>query len=175
MTGRAGANIEVKARYPDLTKARAVCQRIGASFAGVRRQVDTYLHATDGQRLKLRQINNSTAELISYSRPDTAVTRQSAYTITPVADAENWLKDHSDVRCVVRNRRELWLWRNVRIHLDEVEILGSFIEFEGVISSDADEAISRERVDQLVKEFAIAPADQIGTSYSDLILSAGRT
>jgi predicted adenylyl cyclase CyaB len=75
------------------------------------------------------------------------------------------------VLCVVRKRRELFGWENVRIHLDQVEGLGNFIEFEGVVSPVADERLSRERVDHLVNEFAISDADQIGVSYSDLILA----
>ena len=73
--------------------------------------------------------------------------------------------------CVVRKRRELYLWQNVRIHLDEVKGLGSFIEFEGVVSASAGEQLSRQRVDFLTDEFSIAPADQIGVSYSDLLMA----
>ena len=33
----------------------------------------------------------------------------------------------------VRKRREVWLYRNARIHLDTVEGLGQFIEIEVVV------------------------------------------
>jgi len=117
--------------------------------------------------------NDDRAELIRYSRPNIANTRSSLYTVEPAADPSALLdrltRSHG-ILCIVRKRRELFLWHNVRIHLDEVENLGSFIEFEGVVSASADENISRQRVDQLVKEFAIAPSDQIGVSYSDLLI-----
>ena len=35
-------NIEVKARYPDLENARAICRRIAASYQGILNQTDTY-------------------------------------------------------------------------------------------------------------------------------------
>ena len=56
MTDQPRQNIEVKARYPDLVRARAVCKHIGAEFLGTMNQVDTYFR-TVGSRLKLRQIN----------------------------------------------------------------------------------------------------------------------
>ena len=166
MSDQPRQNIEVKARYPDLDRARDVCRRIEARFEGVLNQVDTYFHAATGRR-KLRQINNERAELIEYDRPNTSSARTSTYRITPVGDVS---KIVGDIFCVVRKRRELYLWHNVRIHLDSVEGLGTFIEFEGVVSPEADATLSRERVDRLVDEFGIAPAHQIGVSYSDLLL-----
>jgi predicted adenylyl cyclase CyaB len=155
-----------------LARAREVCRWIGAEFLGVLNQVDTYFRSPDAARIKLRRINNELAELITYARGNTASARSSLYTIEPVADFDAQLAALSEklgVLCVVRKRRELFGWNNVRIHLDEVDGLGTFIEFEGVVWDEADEHISRRRVDQLVKEFAIAPADQIGVSYSDLV------
>jgi adenylate cyclase class IV len=149
-----------------LDRARDVCRRIEARFEGVLNQIDTYYRSPTG-RLKLRQINNERAELIEYDRPNTPSTRTSTYRVTPVADVS---KIVGDVLCVVRKRRELYLWHNVRIHLDNVEGLGTFIEFEGVVSPEADATLSRERVHRLVDAFGIAPADQIGVSYSDLLM-----
>jgi predicted adenylyl cyclase CyaB len=175
MTDQPRQNIEVKARYPDLASAREVCQRIGARFVGVLNQIDTYFRTNDGSRQKIRQINDTHAELITYSRPNDAVARSSLYTVEPLADVQATLAALAGklgVLCVVRKHRELFGWHNVRIHLDEVEGLGSFIEFEGVVGAVADENVSRERVDRLVAEFAIGPGDQIGVSYSDLLLAA---
>lgn len=174
MTDQPRQNIEVKARYADLDRAREVCKHIGAEFLGVLNQVDTYFRSTDGSRLKLRQINNEFGELIRYNRPNDAVARSSLYTIEPVADSRRTLDRLAGlhgVLCVVRKHRELHGWNNVRIHLDDVEGLGSFIEFEGVVWSDADEHVSRHRVDRLVTAFGISPSDQIGVSYSDLLMA----
>jgi len=169
-------NIEVKARYPELNRAREVCAHIGASLQGVLNQIDTYFHVESG-RLKLRQINNDRAELIEYTRSNHATARSSRYKLTPltVEALQTVLQDFSrshGVRVVVKKRRELWMWENVRIHLDEVEGLGTFIEFEGVVGPDADEVASKHRVDRLVGEFGIRDEDQIGESYSDLLEQA---
>lgn len=193
MTAGPGQNIEVKARYPDLDRAREICRQLNARFEGVLNQIDTYFQTNAG-RLKLRQIRSGEAavassnaddagvaptteeraELISYNRPNNASIRSSHYTIEPVIHPAARLAELSRTHrrtCIIRKRRELYLWHNVRIHLDDVEQLGAFIEFEGVVGPDADEQLSRQRVDRLVNEFAIAPADQVGGSYSDLLMA----
>ncbi len=117
-------NIEVKARLADIDAARAVCRRIDAHFQGVLNQIDTYFRAREGGRLKLRQINNERAELITYTRPNIAASRSSHYQIEPVVDVRITLAALSDtlgILCIVRKQRELFIWQNVRIHLDQVE------------------------------------------------------
>ena len=100
--------------------------------------------------------------------------RESNYELEPVTDIAATLDRLARLHgllCVVHKRRELYFWHNVRIHLDEVEGLGCFIEFEGVVSESAGNEISRRRVDQLVDEFAIGPQARIGVSYSDLLVT----
>ena len=50
---------------------------------------------------------------------------------------------------VVSKRRRLFLWEGVRIHLDEVEDLGSFMEFEAVLPDAGDLATAHEKVAHL--------------------------
>jgi predicted adenylyl cyclase CyaB len=70
---------------------------------------------------------------------------------------------------VVRKRREVFLHYNVRIHLDEVESLGSFLEFEAVLGPDADAALSQNRLDFLTREFGLTDETLLDRSYSDLL------
>ena len=99
------------------------------------RQTDTYYRCTKG-RLKLRQFAGGLAELIAYTRPRTIMcARLSQYHVVPVIDADRIheaLLAALGVLVVVEKVRELSLYKNVRIHLDEVERLGSFLEFEAV-------------------------------------------
>jgi len=60
------------------------------------------------------------------------------------------------------------LWHNVRIHLDEVEGLGSFIEFEAVISNGEDEATGHARLKHLCEVLNVSPEDYLDKSYADL-------
>ena len=73
------------------------------------------------------------------------------------------------LRGEVRKRRELLLWHNVRIHLDHVDQLGDFVEFEAVVAHTDDEATAHERLQTLAAALAINPADRIAVSYSDLL------
>ena len=66
---------------------------------------------------------------------------------------------------MVEKRRRLLLWEGVRIHLDEVEGLGSFLELE---ATDADPT----KVDRLRAELDIPDERLIAGSYSDLLLDS---
>lgn len=169
-----GRNIELKARCADLRAARRAAELLGAHFAGVLEQRDTYFVTTLG-RLKLRETSGRGTELIGYARDDAAAVRGSDYHIVPVPDAAALraaLASTLGVRGVVAKRRELWMWEGVRIHLDEVEGLGTFVEFEAVMSpGEADEEGHR-KVRVLREALKIGDADLVGVSYSDLLLDA---
>ena len=163
-------NIELKARCPDLNGAREAARSIGARECGVLVQTDTYFHVPHG-RLKLREIQGRSAELIWYSRPDSIQLRASDYIISPIADPTSLLGALSSafgVRGRVCKRRELWLLSNVRIHLDDVRDLGTFVEYEAVIDHPADESSSRDLLDRLKLAMKIQSHDLIGGSYLDL-------
>jgi adenylate cyclase, class 2 len=97
----------------------------------------------------------------------------SRYRIVAVEDAEGLkaaLLESLGVRAVVSKRRRLFLWRDVRIHLDRVDGLGDFLEFEAVAHEQSDLADERQKVQQLRDAFGIRSEDLLDRSYSDLIL-----
>jgi len=55
----------------------------------------------------------------------------------------------------VTKHRTVWLYRNCRIHLDRVERLGDFLEFEAVLPEGAPDAEGRALVEELTARFAI--------------------
>lgn len=170
LPGTPARNIELKARCGDLARAAGAAESLGATRAGVLVQTDTYFRVPQG-RLKLREAAGRSAELIYYERANETRLRDSAYYVLPTpapAETRAALSKALGVRGVVRKRRELWMYHNVRIHLDEVEGLGSFVEFEAVIASPADEAPSHERLARLTAALAIRDEDRIAGSYSDL-------
>jgi adenylate cyclase, class 2 len=163
-------NIELKARCRDLAAAQAALQPLSVHDVGAQQQIDTYFASQHG-RLKLREIVGVRAELIWYRRTDEARSRQSDYYIVPVPDPQK-LKDALTaalgVRRQVRKRRRVLMWHNVRIHLDDVEGLGTFVEFEAVMSANDDEATGHARLAELCQLMSISPADCLPTSYVDL-------
>jgi predicted adenylyl cyclase CyaB len=75
------------------------------------------------------------------------------------------------VRARVTKRRALYLWRGVRIHLDEVEELGDFIEFEAPVANDAETDTATGYVQELREAFGIGEGDLVESSYCELALA----
>ena len=164
-------NIELKARLASLDAARAIARRLATGPNCLETQVDTYFVCRQG-RLKLRQINGTRAQLVWYSRSDRPDAKASDYQLVNVAEPEplkQALAAAWGTLVVVEKRREIYLWHNVRIHLDDVAGLGKFIEFEAVLGSGVDDHRGRAQVAWLRDEFRIAPGDLLDGSYSDLL------
>lgn len=164
-------NIELKARDPDPDRSLQVSLEIGASDKGWLYQTDTYFRVPHG-RLKLRE-EGAIAQLISYERANETVARESRYRLVPVGDPaglKDALSDALGVLVVVEKSRRLLLWQGVRIHLDEVRGLGSFIEIEAVADSASDLSAEHHRAGQLQDALAITPDRIVAFSYSDEFL-----
>jgi predicted adenylyl cyclase CyaB len=165
-------NIELKARDTDPARTLGLCGSLGAEDRGVLRQRDTYFNAREG-RLKLREEVGSAAQLIAYRRADLSGERTSHYRLVDVARPEGLaaaLAASLGVKAVVAKARRLFIWEgNVRIHLDAVEGLGNFIEFEAVAAADSDLSRERDQARRLRSAFEIDEAEVIAGSYCDLV------
>lgn len=164
-------NIEFKARCDDLGRVRALLVAEGARYVGEDRQIDTYFPVPRG-RLKLRQGTIEQA-LIYYERPDQLGPKASDVHLAPVADGEAvrvLLAAALGIRVVVDKRRAIYFAGNVKIHLDCVDGLGTFVEVEAIDQlGDRDRARLEAQCRHYLKRFAIAEADLVDASYSDLL------
>ena len=134
-------NLEVKAFDPDPAATVRACERLGAVEQGVLEQRDTYFRVGTG-RLKLRE-EGGAAELVFYERPETTGVRESRCERIPVDPALGPVLFRAlSVVGVVEKTRRLFLYRGVRIHLDEVESLGSFVELEAVLPEAREETLA---------------------------------
>jgi homotetrameric cytidine deaminase len=70
---------------------------------------------------------------------------------------------------VVAKRRRLLLWETVRIHLDEVDGLGSFVELEAVAEPDSDLTREQRQVAQLREALRIGDDALREGSYADAV------
>jgi adenylate cyclase class IV len=164
-------NIELKARCADLAAALSAVQTLSPNDTGIQHQIDTYFHVPNG-RLKLREIVGVRAELIWYERSNEARSRKSEYRLTPIThpvELKASLAAALGVRGEVVKYRQVLLWHNVRIHLDRVESLGTFVEYEAVMTPGEDEPTAHARLKQLCELMKIAPADYLEASYADLM------
>ena len=168
-------NLEIKARCEDLDSMRGRAVRIATQWIGVDHQVDTYFVTRSG-RLKLRESSLSGGELIPYVRPDGEAPKRSDYQVIPVEDPEGLkelLTGLLGVHRVVAKEREIWLYQNVRIHLDQVEGLGTFIELEAVFEDGADDETEQQlKVAFLRDTLGIPDEDLVAISYEALLAGA---
>ncbi len=162
-------NIEFKAELRDLDAARTQCQILNAQHIGFLRQTDTYFKLPDG-RLKIREAPGEPIEWIYYHRSDQVSPKVSNYTILSDDQARRRWGTHSLREwLIVRKIRDLWMLENTRIHLDEVDRLGDFLELEAVVSREHDQAECRLIVEEIRSVFAPILGEQVAVSYSDLM------
>lgn len=163
-------NVEIKARYVRLDRARQIAGQIGAEHAATIQQTDTYFRVPAG-RLKLREQEPGADQLVFYRRPDQPAPKASDFQVVRVEDAAGMhrlLSDALGVLTQVRKQRDLWLVDNVRIHLDTVDGLGTFIEFEVMVIDDRTEASCRAQAEELLEAFGIHADELIAGSYADM-------
>ncbi|MBN8583566.1 MAG: class IV adenylate cyclase [Ignavibacteria bacterium] len=165
-------NFELKVRCRDHRSALAVLKNLDAEYSGLLKQRDVYFNLSPG-RLKLRTINNNEHQLIYYRRPDRDSAKFSNYYIVKVShpvQLEKSLKEILGVKVIVVKLRKLFLWQNVRIHLDTVKSLGKFIEFEIVCRTSKQEFQSSEKMKYIKKIFNINKNFILNSSYSDMMI-----
>lgn len=164
-------NVEFKARCADLDAARTTLLRLGATGPDVDHQIDTYFHVPSG-RLKLREGTVEHA-LIHYERPDTAGPKRSDVTLCPTPEDASALKAvltaALGVAGVVDKRREIYWAENVKLHLDRVEGLGTFVEVEAIALQGQPEEVLREQCEGWLRALGVGEGDFVGTSYRDLV------
>jgi predicted adenylyl cyclase CyaB len=132
-------------------------------------QKDIYYSVPSG-RLKLRIINKKHGTLISYLRKESKKLRVSNYLLTNTKDFDNLHRTLSllfPVLVTVEKVREIFLFDNIRIHLDKVKNLGEFLEFEVVFDSFQK---ARAQMKFLISYFKLDSKKFINNSYSDILL-----
>jgi homotetrameric cytidine deaminase len=167
-------NVELKARDrdPDATLRAALAH--GAADHGVLHQRDVYFAAPEG-RLKLR-IQDDGAQLISYARADAAAARLSSYRLVDVPDPDALIAalDASlGITVEVVKRRRLLLWEGVRIHLDDVDGLGGWVELEAVAPPDSDLSAEHAKVAELRAVLGMDDDQVVAEGYAAMLLAGG--
>lgn len=167
-------NVEIKARVKHVKATIALTEALSDTVGEILEQEDTFFPVPQG-RLKLRQSPDGRGELIAYKRADHAGAKVSSYEIFRTSDPESLraaLAEALGVRGVVRKRRLLYLAGKTRIHIDEVEGLGTFLELEVVLGDGESEAEGARIADDLLHRLGIPKADRVEGAYVDLIEGA---
>jgi adenylate cyclase class IV len=167
-----GTNVEWKARARNPEHQHELARQLAEADPELLEQTDTFFRLPRG-RLKLRRLGPDAGELIFYQRPDQTGPRQSSYSIAPTNQPEalkDTLAQALGVVGQVRKRRWLYLTGQSRIHLDEVDGLGNFIEVE-VVLQPGQTVIEGERIaEDLRRALKVSEQDLVREAYVDLLL-----
>jgi len=162
-------NLELKLQIENLQHMIEKAEQIGAKFVKVLNQKDIY-YKYDAGLLKLR-IQNCEAELIKYNRDESGEERWSEYYVLKICDSnpEEFFNKLFQTEVSVEKKRNLFLYKNTRIHIDEVKNLGHFIELETVVAGD--DKNSKKEFDEVVSKLKLNLNFQIRKSYRDLLIN----
>ena len=165
------ANIEIKARVRDFSALRTRAEGLSDAPVQVIPQEDTFFNVREG-RLKLRVLVADRAQLIYYSRPDQSGPKRSDYHIYETGDPaglRSVLALALGVRGVVRKTRYLYLSGQTRIHLDDVEGLGQFVELEVVLRRGQTDADGQAIAAEVMQRLGVEDSDLLDGAYMDLL------
>jgi adenylate cyclase, class 2 len=165
-------NVELKAWDLDPAASLAAARAAGAEDHGVLWQRDTYFPVAQG-RLKLREQDPGGAHLIHYLRADQRGERLSQYEVAdvpaPAALAGLLGRALGAPSVVIVKHRHLLTWERVRIHLDRVERLGSFVELEAVLDENEPPDAAGERLARLRRVLSISADRIVASGYAGLL------
>lgn len=164
-------NLELKAKYPNIKRAESIARELSETEPEILEQIDTYYNVPHG-RLKLRQIHSNdgiSMELIWYDRNEAGGERISNYERVELNGESGFykiLEQALEIDVKVEKQRTVYIWNGCRIHIDIVEQLGHFLEFEVLTSHPSP---PNERLQHLTEKFGITDLDIINCSYADLL------
>ena len=151
------------------------CTTLAAALSGQEpvfiAQDDTFFTCTHG-RLKLRAFADGTGELIFYQRADDTGPKESFYVISPT-DSPSTLRD-ALTRAYgaigrVKKQRTVFMAGRTRIHMDNVEGLGEFLELEVVLRDGESAEAGMEEARTLMQSLGVAPTQLLSGAYLDLL------
>ncbi len=165
------ANIEIKARARDFAQIQARAEQLSDTPLQVIPQEDIFFHVPHG-RLKLRILAPDNGQLIYYTRPDQNGPKRSDYHLAHTADPQNLkrvLELAYGIRGVVKKTRYLYLVGQTRIHLDDVQGLGQFMELEVVLREGQSDAEGQRIAEGLMASLGVERSDLLEGAYMDLL------
>lgn len=166
------ANVEIKARIASVDALLPLAQALSDDKHLQRIHQDDTFFAVPHGRLKLRVFGDGSGELIHYHRPDATGPKLSDYVLAPVSEPES-LREALVRGCGllgrVRKHRILALVGPTRIHLDQVEGLGDFLELEVTLGGGQAEAEGIAIAYILMARLGVEPGQLVQGAYLDLL------
>jgi predicted adenylyl cyclase CyaB len=164
-------NVEIKARVPEPSRLLDAVLEIADRGPTVFAQDDTFFACPNG-RLKLRTFAPTEGQLIFYRRPDVAGPKLSEFVMSATTEPDalrGLLSLAYGVVGRVRKTRTLCFVGRTRIHLDDVEDLGHYLELEVVLDADETVEQGQEIAEDLLRRLGVRPEHLITRAYVDLL------
>lgn len=164
-------NIEIKARVHEMEHLENNVRNMTKSEPSLLHQEDYFFHVPHG-RLKLRVMSPGRAELIFYNRPNIAGPKLSSYFKTEIDDPQSLketLGNALGIKGVVRKIRKLYVYEQTRIHLDDVEGLGHFMELEVMLHDDQTNEDGVAIAEEIMRQLHVYPRDLVDSAYINLL------
>jgi predicted adenylyl cyclase CyaB len=170
-------NIEIKARVNDLGEVRQRVAALSSTPSQIVNQIDTFFVVPRG-RLKVRTFSDGSGELIAYERPSHRGPKESVYTRVACQEGRALSEALGNVllvRGVVKKQREVFIIGRTRVHLDQVEHLGCFVELEVVLRSGEPVERGDREAQILMQALEIPEPALVAEAYIDLLETANVT
>lgn len=164
-------NVEIKARLRDREAAEKIVCSLADHGPELIVQEDVFFCCENGL-LKLRSFVDGRGELIFYRRPDIDGPATSDFEKLPTEDpgrVRSLLTAALGTTGEVRKRRTLYIVGQTRVHLDEVEGLGDWLELEVVLEPGQPVSEGQCIADDLVASIGVHPDDLEARAYIDLV------
>ncbi len=164
-------NVEIKARVADPAGLAERTRSIADEGPFEIQQTDTFFVCDNG-RLKLRVFSPDRCELIFYRRANVEGPKKSQYVIArgnePATLLEALTLAYGQAGRVVKHRT-LYRVGQTRIHLDQVEGLGNFMELEVVLRDGQSNSSGASIASEIMQQLGVQETDLIDKAYVDLI------
>ena len=165
------ANIEIKARASNFNRQKMIAETLSDIPGEQIWQEDIFFKISKG-RLKLRIFNSGSGELIYYIRADSSGPKVSQYQISVTNEPENLrsiLASSLGVRGIIKKQRTLYKIGFTRIHFDQVNDLGNFIELEFVMQDNTSKNEALQTIKNLMLKLEIQDNHLINKAYIDMV------
>jgi predicted adenylyl cyclase CyaB len=170
------SNVEIKARLRDRGRVERLVSERADYGPELIVQEDVFFPCASG-RLKLRRFSETSGELIYYRRLDTEEPTESEFQKAPTGDPgamASTMRAALGEIGVVRKHRTLYLIGQTRIHLDEVEGLGDWLELEVVLEDGQTAEDGAGVARDLMVMLSIVEDDLEARAYFDLLTTKER-
>lgn len=167
-------NLELKVVAPNLEEIKDKAVKIDAKNITTLSQIDTYF-LVGSKRLKLRE-EKDTNYLVYYVRSNKKDSKLSKYKIITIPKNLVWCVKKLfsfilGIKITVHKKRDLFIYKNTRIHFDDVENLGTYVELETVFNTNQKESELVVEHNFVITSLGLHILEKIPGSYSDLMIS----